>query len=709
MGPKARKIALFFVVLTGLISSGGSIPGPAPKQDDLNVLLISIDTIRPDRLSCYSTKYVQTPQIDALAAKGVVFERAFAHNPITLPSHANILLGVTPPSHGVHDNSKFKVREDFLTLAEYLKDKGYSTGAFIGAFPLDSRFGLNQGFDVYDESYPSRLGTMLSFPERDAGQVIQAARGWLEKQNSRWFLFVHVWDPHVPYHPPLPFSETFKDDLYSGEVAYVDSELGKLFDYLESKELVKNTLIVLTGDHGEALGEHGELTHGYFAYSSTLWIPLIMAGPGIEPGRAVEAVCHVDIFPTICDALGTEKPPFLQGVSLLPLMKGKKIEKRAIYFESLDPFYNMGCAPLRGFIESKKKFFDSPRPEFYDLERDFNEERNLVQEIKLEGYQKRLKDLIEELSSARKGESAQKVDREAQEKLRSLGYIASLAPNVKENYGPEDDLKTFLPLQQQLNRAIIAYDEGRVDESILLLKEIIEKRKDFIPAYLTLRHIYKAQGKLDQALVVLEEGFKNNPKNYDIISAYGMLLIEKEELDKGIEILQAGLALIDYDPEIFNFLGFGYWKKGDEEKALEYYGKALELDDNFALVYSNLGALYYSVYLRTKRSSDLSQSMDYFKKAIECDPKLAIAYRGLGMGYRVAGRADAAVSVWERSLELNPEDSFVILRIGLAHLDMGNKSKALGYFEKYLALTGNSLPAAERQQIEEYIRKCRQI
>ena len=150
MGPKARKIALFFVVLTGLISSGGSIPGSAPKQDDPNVLLISVDTIRPDRLSCYSTKYVQTRQIDALAAKGVVFERAFAHNPITLPSHANILLGVTPPSHGVHDNSKFKVREDFLTLAEYLKDKGYSTGAFIGAFPLDSRFGLNQGFDVYD-------------------------------------------------------------------------------------------------------------------------------------------------------------------------------------------------------------------------------------------------------------------------------------------------------------------------------------------------------------------------------------------------------------------------------------------------------------------------------------------------------------------------------------------------------------------------------
>ena len=705
----AKKTVLFFVWLTGFIFSGYSNPGLAPKREDVNVLLISIDTIRPDRLSCYSPQYVQTPRIDALAAQGVVFDRAFAHTPVTLPSHANMLLGITPPAHGVHDNSKFKVREDFLTLAEYLKDRGYSTGAFVGAFPLDSRFGLNQGFDVYDESYPSRFGEMLSFPERDAGQVIQAALGWLERQNSKWFLFVHIWDPHAPYRPPQPFSETFKDDLYSGEVAYVDSELGKLFGYLESKELTRKTLIVLTGDHGEALGEHGELTHGYFAYSSTLWVPLIIAGPGIEPGRADEDVCHVDIFPTICDVLRAEKPPFLQGVSLMPLTARKNIEKRAIYFESLDPFYNMGCAPLRGFIESRKKYFESPLPEFYDLEKDFNEERNLVQELNLERYRKRMKDLMEELSSAGKGANVQQVDREAQERLRSLGYIAAVAPHLKENYGPEDDLKTFLPLQQKLNRAIMAYDEGRVDESIRLLKDILERKKDLTAATLTLRHIYKARGQMDQALGVLEEGFKNNPKNYDIISAYGMLLIEKEELDKGIEILRTGLALIDYDPDLFNYLGLGYWKKGDEERALEYYRKALELDHNFALAYSNLGALDYSIFLRTKKSSDLARSMEHFKKAIECDPQLAIAYKGLGVCYRVAGRADAAVSVWEQALELSPEDSYLILRIGLAHLDMGNKSRALEYFEKYLSLTGDSITPQERRQIDDYIRKCKEI
>jgi arylsulfatase A-like enzyme/Tfp pilus assembly protein PilF len=709
MEKRSRVPMLVLVMLAGLISSGSSIPGPASEREGLNVLLISIDTIRPDRLSCYGSKYVQTPRIDSLAAKGVVFERAFAHNPITLPSHANMLLGITPPSHGVHDNSKFRVKEDFLTLAEYLKGRGYSTGAFIGAFPLDSRFGLDQGFDVYDESYPSRLGTMLSFPERDAGQVVQAARSWLERQGSRWFLFIHIWDPHVPYHPPAPFSETYRDDLYSGEVAYVDSELGKLFDDLESKGLAKNTLVLLTGDHGEALGEHGELTHGYFAYGSTLWVPLIIAGPGIDPGRSAEEVCHIDIFPTVCDVLGTGKPPFLQGVSLRPLMTRKKAKKRAIYFESLDPFYNMGCAPLRGFIEGRKKYFDSPLPELYDLENDFNEERNLVQEIDLESYRKRLKDLIQDLSSAREGKTAPKVDRETQEKLRSLGYVASFAPQIKESYGPEDDLKTFLPVHEKLNRAIMARDGGKVEESIQLLGDIIEKKKGFAAAYLILRHIYRDQGDLDQALAVLEEGYKNNPKNYDIISAYGMLLIEKEELDKGIAVLQTGVALLDYDPEIFNYLGLGYWKKGDEKRALEHYQKALELDNNFALAYSNLGALYHSIFLRTKNRGDLVQAMDYFKKAIECDPKLAIAYRGLGICYRIAGRADAAISVWEKALELSPGDGFIVLRIGLAHLDMGNKDRALEHFEKYLALAGDSISPEERRQVEDYIRKCKQI
>ncbi len=696
---------LLLVILTGGISTNFTLIGSASEQKDLNVLLITIDTIRPDRLSCYSTKYLRTPRIEALAESGVVFDRAFAHNPTTLPSHVNILLGTTPLHHGVHDNGKFKLNEGFLTLAEYLKESGYSTGAFIGAFPLDSRFGLSQGFDVYDESYS--LPGKFTLPERRAGEVIQAAFAWLEKQNSKWFSWIHLWDPHTMYFPPEPFKTKFKDDLYSGEVAYVDFELGKLFDFLEEEDFLENTLVVLTGDHGESLGEHGELTHNYFAYNSTLWAPLIISGPGIESRRIAEYVCHVDIFPTVCDILGMEKPPFLQGVSLLPSMEGKKIAERVIYFESLDPYYNMGLAPLRGFIEKEGKFFDSPLPEFYDLKSDFNEKSNIIQKINKEKYEERLKKLMEELSSEQADDSARRMDQETRKKLRSLGYIASPTTQLKQEYGPEDDLKTRLPFQQKLDRAIILYDQGKEEEGIRELEEIIEKKKDMSPAYLYLYSMYVEKGQVDRAVAVLAEGFENNPENYEIVKAYGTLLVEKVDLDKGIELLHNALGILDFDPEVFNLLGVASRRKGEEQQALEHFNRALELDKNHVGVYVNLGFLYFDIFTRTRSEKDHAQSMYNFKKAIECDPKLAIAYRGLGMGYKVAGHLEAAISVWEQGLQLNPKDDFIVVNLGMTYFEKGDKAQALKYFERYLSLRGQTLSPEERKRVEEFIRKCK--
>jgi arylsulfatase A-like enzyme/Flp pilus assembly protein TadD len=702
---KIFVLLIIFVLACG-ISTHFTFSDSVSEKSDLNVLLITIDTIRPDRLSCYSTKYLKTPRIEALAENGVVFDRAFAHNPTTLPSHTNVLLGTTPLSHGVHDNGKFRVNEGFLTLAEYLKESGYSTGAFIGAFPLDSRFGLSQGFDVYDESYS--LPGKFTLPERRAEDVIQAAFAWLEKQNSKWFSWIHLWDPHTMYFPPEPFRTKFKDDLYSGEVAYVDSELGKLFDFLEEEDFLENTLVVLTGDHGESLGEHGELTHSYFAYNSTLWAPLIIAGPGLESRRIAEYVCHVDIFPTVCDILEMEKPPFLQGVSLLPLMKGKKIGQRIIYFESLDPYYNMGLAPLRGFIEEGGKFFDSPLPEFYDLKNDFNERNNIIQKINKEKYAERLKKLMEELSFEQAGDSARRMDQETRERLRSLGYIASSTSQLKQEYGPEDDLKTLLPFQRKLDRAITLYDQGKEEESIRELEEIIQKKKEMSPAYLYLHSMHRERGQVDKALAVLVEGFKNNPENYEIVKVYGTLLVEKVDLDKGIEILHNALGILDFDPEVFNLLGLAYRRKGEEQKALEHFNRALELDSNHAGVYANLGSLYFEIFMRTRREEDHAQSMYNFKKAIECDPKLAIAYRGLGGGYKVAGQLDAAISVWEQGLDLNPKDDFIVVNLGMAYFEKGDKAQALKYFERYLSLRGQTLSSEERRRVEDYIQKCKQ-
>jgi arylsulfatase A-like enzyme/Tfp pilus assembly protein PilF len=702
------RLSAYLLIFAAVFLTGICARGAQKKSEALNVLLISIDTLRPDRLSCYDSQFVETPNIDSLASRSVVFDRAFAHNPTTLPSHTNILLGTTPLYHGVHDNAQFKLAGEFVTLSEYLKDRGYATGAFIGAFPLDSRFGLAQGFDVYDESYPSGSLTDFAAPERRADEVIQAAVDWIDGQESIWFSFVHLWDPHTPYSPPEPFLSQYKDDPYSGEAAYVDFQLGKLFDFLDRKRLMSNTLIVLTGDHGESLGEHGELTHNYFAYNSTVWIPLIISAPGIQAGRTADYACHADIFATVCDILQIDSPPFLQGISLVPAMNGKKIKTRAIYIESLDPYYNRGAAPLRGFIEEGEKFLDSPIPEYYDLESDFQEEINKTSDIDVDRYRKKLNGLIENLATSQAASASSRLDEETMRRLRSLGYISSAQPRVKESYGPADDLKTILPYQQKLDAAVIMFDKGKRDESIRLLEEIIQEKKDMVRAYIYLFPMYQTQNQPAKALALLEQGYEHNPENYDIATAYGMLLSESGLINKGITVLQKALAMIDFDPKVWDLLGVAYWRKGDEPKALEYYQKALALDPDSAKTHSNLGALYFARSMKTQDRTDFGQAMEYFKKAIEYDPSLVVAYRGLGLGYKAVGRASDAITVWEQGLAVDPTDSFIHLHLGKAHLERGDKNRALEYFENYLKLRGDSLSAQERGEIEALIQKCRQ-
>lgn len=695
------SVCLFYWAPPALSSGSGAVRTKAK-----NILLITIDTLRPDRLSCYSPDYCQTPNIDALAAKGVLFERAFAHTPTTLASHVNIMLGTTPLHHGIHQNANFVLAEDFITLAEYLKERGYSTGAFIGAFPLDSRFGLSQGFDVYDESYPSKSSSAYAYPERNARQVIHSALDWLENQNSPWLSFVHIWDPHSPYSPPEPFGSQFKDDPYSGEVAYVDEEIKKLFDFLESKGWRDDTLVVLTADHGESLGEHGESTHGYFAYNSTIWVPMIMAGPGIEPARIHEYVSHIDIFPTVCDFLGIEKPAFCQGASLVPLMNGKKMAERAIFFESLVAHYSRGWAPLWGYIERNEKFIDSPLMELYDLEADFREQTNLAANRDLGSHKKKMEELVGRLTSSQKIKNPRRMDSETREKLRSLGYISSISP-VKESYGPGDDLKTLLPLQQKKDTASRLMENKRIPEAVKLLHDIIEARKDFADAYGDLARIYNSQGLHKDALAVMEKGFENNQENYSLILDYGILLVDIGRLDKGIQFLQKALALIDTDADAWIQLGRAYAAKGELQKALEYYEKALSLDSTNALIHDNMGFLHFSLYLKTGKIEDNTEALENFRKAIQLDPELASAYNGLGGTYKASGQIEKAIKAWEKSLELNPDFGFPLYNLGVAYLEKGNKARALKCLERYLFLNQNNLSSEERRKLDALILKCK--
>lgn len=672
-----------------------------------NFLLITIDTLRPDRLSCYGSTTIKTPNIDALAGKGVLFRRAFAHTPTTLPSHANILLGVTPLTHGVHDNSHFIVSEEFLNLAAHLKNHGYSTAAFVGAFPLDSRFGLTRGFDIYDDNYGSLSTQEFSYVERRAEVVVRQALQWLRGQKSPWFLWVHCFDPHQRYDPPEPFKTQYKERLYDGEIAYVDHALGELFAYLAENHLDEETLIIFTGDHGESLGQHGEATHGYFAYNATLWVPLIIASPGIKSGQASPNVCHIDIFPTACDILGIEKPSFLHGLSLLPALKGRDLPRRQIYFESLFPFESRGWAPLKGFIDGDEKYIDTPIPEFYNLDKDFDEAQNLAESINLEPCRKRLEGLIGKQTSTLRARSQAPVDRQTLERLESLGYISGSRPSAKKFFSREDDLKVLLPYQNKLMTAMSAYHQRQFEEGERLLREIIAERKDFDLAYSYLAALYKEQGKFREAVEVLREGFQNNPSSYKIVSTYGIYLAEADRHDEAIDILKKALTLIDYDPETWNYLGVAYWKKGAYDDALKAYERALVYDSNYPVVFNNLGSLYLSIFIKTTEQSAHQRATENFKKAIELDPDYASAYNGLGAALRMAGDLEGAIACWKKAAELKPDFGYPLYNLGLIYLAKGDKAQALIYFTRYKETSYLSLPPEEKKKLDDLIQKCR--
>lgn len=718
-GPMRRNRHVLYLILSLFILSLSFLSFPSEtiilssansvREDKFNLLLITIDTLRADRLSCYSPAHVKTPNIDGLASKGVLFTRAFAHTTTTLPSHTNILLGTTPLFHGVHDNINFNIKEKFLTLAEHLKEKGYSTGAFVGASPLDSRFGLDQGFDVYDDDFLPVGAPKLTSGERKGEIVVNNALKWLEGQQGLWFLWIHLFDPHYPYEPPEPFLTQYRDKTYDGEVAYIDFILGKLFQYIQVNKLFEKTKVIFTSDHGESLGEHGEPTHGTFAYNSTLWIPLIITIPKIKPNKVSQFVSHIDIFPTVCEALGIEAPSFLQGVSLMPLIRGENWPTRLLYFESLEAYYNFGWAPLRGYINGKEKFIDSPIPELYELSLDFGENNNLANDKNLGKYKENLNKITKRHSNPDKINARNKLDKNTLEKLRSLGYIGNPTAPKKEIFTEKDDVKTLFPLY---NKAVDAYkhrEKGEIDKGISLLEQFIneEKRIDF--AYVFLAKLYKEKGKNQEALKALQEGLEQHPISYEILSVYTEYLMELDQYDIIISILTSRyFPQMEQDPEFWSMLGLAYLKKGNIEDSIMAFEKAVSVDDEYVDALFNLGSIYLSIFLRTKGQNELQKALRNLKKAIEIDPSYAKAYNSLGVAYFQAGDWDNAIYCWEKTVQLSSEFEKANYYLGLMYLSKGRKDKALLFFEKYVAKFYNSLSIEEKNKLDAFILKAKE-
>jgi arylsulfatase A-like enzyme/Flp pilus assembly protein TadD len=685
---------------------------PSSQSSGLDVLLITIDTLRADYLSCYDKTKIETSHIDQLASRGLLFLNAFAHNVMTLPSHINILTGTYPFFHGVRDNAGFWLEEESLLISEILKEKGYSTAAFIGAFPLDDRFGLDQGFDLYDDFYgdPSTPAYHthlhnLFFVERPAEDVIDAACSWIKDQGENsWFCWIHLFDPHVPYIPPQIFKERYPSDFYGGEVAYVDQELGRLFQFLGKRENKDYPLTVITSDHGESLGEHGELTHGVFAYNSTLHIPLIIYQPQLFPKSKViqEMVRHIDIAPTILDVLGIKIPGVIQGRSLLPLVKNpSRWKMEDCYFEALSPNLNRNWAPLHGLIRGNYKFISLPASELYDLKKDFREENNLAAKENPLAIELK-KDLDSLLQTKKQPLSARRsIDRETREKLHSLGYIAGAdALPEKRSFSAEDDPKNLIGLDREMQEGIMVFQTGGVEKAAKIFEEILEQRQDYKLIYENLSFIYRERGQLGKAIKLLEKAIDLKLDDSSLMSKLAIYYQEAGKLEKAKTILESLAKSFPHDVEILNYLGVTYWKLESFEEAIKIFQKAIAMDKGYASLYNNFGSVYLSL-------KDYSQAEEKFKKALSYDQNLASAYNGLGIIRANENNLPQAAKNWKKAVELDKTQYDALYNLCIILTKMNQFEDALKYIERFIASAPPNKYGSDIEKMKELLSRLK--
>ncbi|MFI5177383.1 MAG: sulfatase-like hydrolase/transferase [Vicinamibacterales bacterium] len=667
--------------------------GPAFTVDqraDRNVLLVSIDTLRADVLGSYGGR-AETPNLDRLAAHGARFAFAHSHAVVTRASHASILTGRYPYEHGVRDNTGFRLPSNMPTAATRLKALGFATGAFIGGFPLDKRFGLTPGFDVYDDLV-GEIGSQVDFmlPDRRADEVVRPALAWIHQQSGRWFAFVHCYDPHAPYRPPAEWLQRFPAEPYLGEVSWTDFALGPLFDALATQP--RSTLVIVTADHGEGLGDHGELTHSLFAYESTLHVPLIVAeipgavrSPSTTHGVVIDTpVRHVDLVPTILDALGAPADPTLPGASLRDLIASGRGDDRPGYFEAMTANLTRGWAPLRGVIAGGDKYIDLPIPELYDLGADPKEQRNLMS-TRADRAQVMLNTLTT-FDVAPPGRPRDETAAVA-ERMRALGYTSGAAP-VRERYTEDDDPKRLVDLEQAMHNATEGYEAGRLDDAVALYKSVLARRADMEDAYRYLAFIYWQQGKTTLAISTLEDALRRGLAQAEIRIKLGEYLSQTGQAARAITLLEGATS---DDPDALIALGIAYGTAGRNADAMRTFRHILDVDSTSGLAYQNIAALQ-------EGAGDHAAAEATLRQALALDPKLPGAYTTLGVVLSETGRKADAIAAWKQAVALDPTEYDALYNLTIVLAGTGQTDEARKYGQRYVE---SAPPALYGRQIAE--------
>jgi choline-sulfatase len=643
-------------------ATAGTVAGARRAPD--NVLLITIDTLRPDHLGCYGNRSVQTPNLDALAARGTRFADAVTAVPLTLPAHASILTGTYPPVHGVRDMGGFVLGESPPTLATLAAGAGLRTAAIVGSAALDHHYGLNRGFETYDDQMTGPSGgsnmagpAAVSLPERRAGVVIDHALAWLAAHHTgRFFLWIHLFDPHAPYDPPEPYRGRYAGRLYDGEIAYTDAQLSRLFEGIRRQGLEPKTLVAVLGDHGESLGEHGETTHGIFLYDTTIRIPFILAGPGVPSGKVVEQqVRSIDLAPTILAALRLSVPSPVQGNSLWPVVEGERAlaaESRYAYLETIYPRTHMGWSELRALRSAEWKYIQAPEEELYDLRKDAGERVNSLKSSPMTA--ERYKTLLSGILGKGDAEvvTGGAVSPETRQELASLGYASAGVNQPLKLDRSAPDPKSRVKLLPAFESAVTLMSRREYVSAARELERVLRADPANPLFRLRLGICYELLGNATSALATYQEASARHYSQTDeMFYREGNLLMDRGELPQAVEAFERALKLNPAHIGSLNNLGNCYLQLGrlaESEKAFE---AMLVEDPKAASAYNGLGLVRIEQGKRAEAAAD-------FQKALDHDPRFWEAWLNLGLYYQEEGRRSDALRCLEEFSRGAPASQF---------------------------------------------------
>ena len=703
-------LAVAVVVLVGVairLLPGGEVMAPSGHvlgrlpsgvgPNDLSVLLITLDTTRADRIGAYGFADIETPHLDRLAAEGVLFEQAQAVAPLTLPAHSSIFTGEYPPAHGVRDNGGFYLGDEHVVLAEILRDEGLRTGGFVGAFVLDAKWGIAQGFDHYFDDFDlgDTVRMALNEIERPAGEVTDAALAWLdEAPDARFFSWVHFYDPHSPYEPPEPFAERYRNRPYVGEIAYVDSEVGRLLAWLDENGRARDTVVIVMGDHGESLGEHGESGHGFFIYEGATRVPFIVRAPydTMRGHRVAEVVRAVDVSPTVFDLLAVEagqedRDASFQGASIVRLLTGSTGPRLPAYAEAVYPRYHYGWSDLASLRVENMKYVAAPRPELYDLAADPGEVNNLYSARPDEAD--RLASMLQTLESRWTDRAlpaqVDEIDPDTRARLAALGYLASFAgggsaePVDRSTLAdPKDRIHLFnlmrtareaslkgnQPAALEALERVLIEDPSVIDAWVRLgdeqmrgddtgaaiesYRRAIELKPDYAHAVINLATAYRRAGAEEEAILGYQEFLRLDPRNAMIHYELARMLVDRGDLDGGERHLKEAAALSPEMGAAVVSQGAVALLRADPVNAQRLFEQALTIQPDVRLAHFNLALL-------AEERGDPRAAVDFYRRELDYHPQSYRVQFNLGRLLDGLGDRHGATEALEQSIEINPE------------------------------------------------------